>query len=45
VWNFLGIMELTAAIALPDIDGSLTTLFGISQASYLGNKAAGKPGQ
>jgi hypothetical protein len=45
VWNFLGTMELTAATSLPDIDGSLTTLFGISQASYLGNKAAGKPGQ
>jgi hypothetical protein len=41
LWHFLETMNLSYAIALPDIDGSLTTLFGISQASYLGNKAAG----
>jgi hypothetical protein len=40
VHEFLAGMELTMSITLPDIDGSIATLFGVSQGAYIGNKAA-----
>jgi len=40
VHEFLAGMELTMSITLPDIDGSIATLFGVSQGAYVGNKAA-----
>jgi hypothetical protein len=40
-YHFLGGMDLTASIELPDIDGSIVTLFGVSHGTYLANKAAG----
>ena len=39
-FNFLGGMDLTSSLELPDIDGSIVTLFGISHGTYLANKAA-----
>ncbi|MEH1818316.1 MAG: hypothetical protein V7L31_04330 [Nostoc sp.] len=38
--NFLGVLELHRLVTLPDVDTTILSIFGISQAAYLTKKAA-----
>jgi len=44
-FHFLGAMPVTASIALPDVDTTLLSAFGLGQGAYLLKKAALKPGE
>lgn len=39
--EFMSVVELRSFVKMPDVDSTLLALFGLSQAGYLGKKAAG----
>jgi hypothetical protein len=42
--EFMSVIELRRTVSMPDVDATLLALFGLSQAGYLGKKAAGEVG-
>jgi hypothetical protein len=44
IFHFLGSIEFTKALTLPDVDTTVLAAFGLGQGAYLAKKAAGNVG-
>ncbi len=44
IFNFLGVLKLYKSVALPDVDTTILSIFGISQGAYLTKKAVAATG-
>jgi hypothetical protein len=45
IFNFLGTVEYSKAISLPDVDTTILATFGLGQGAYLAKKAVGEVGK